>query len=206
RRVIGRRYSRQVSGSGGLYDFVESAAGRRIALVQAGLWILSYLLYLLYTTAQIVYDTLPVVLPGVRPYQPLLEIAIPAALAAVMIAGRRVTLLVAGLIAGGQLAIAAALGGLTVTNLNTPVSTFRASAPAGGLAAAPGRPALLYMGGSLPLFLGGGLARPARTIRRGLTAAYVATAVVIVAAVAPLAAEPAFTRVPIPGMTVAEGF
>ena len=204
--VIWLRYSRQVSGSGGLYDFVESAAGRRVALVQAGLWILSYLLYLLYTTAQIVYDTLPVVLPGVRPYQPLLEIAIPVALAAVMIAGRRATLLVAGLIAGGQLAIAAALGGLTMTNLNTPAGTFGASAPAGALATATGQTALLYICGSLPLFLGGELARPARTIRRGLTAAYLATAVVIVAAVAPLAAEPAFTRVPIPGVTVAEGF
>jgi hypothetical protein len=142
----------------------------------------------------------------VRPYQPLLEIAIPVVLAAVMIAGRRVTLLVAGLIAGGQLAIAAALGGLTVANLNTPVSSFGASAPAGALATATGQTALLYICGSLPLFLGGELARPARTIRRGLTAAYLATAVVIVAAVAPLAAEPAFTRVALPGMTVAEGF
>jgi len=146
------------------------------------------------------------VLPGVRRYQPVLQIAIPLALAAVMIAGRRVTLLVTGLIAGGQLAIAAALGGLTMTHLNTPVSTFGASAPAGALATATGQTALLYICGSLPLFLGGEVARPARTIRRGLTAAYLATAVVIVAAVAPLAAEPAFTRVPIPGMTVAEGF
>src|SRR5215468_1053956 len=144
--VLWLRYSRQVSGSGGLHDFVEAAAGRRV------------------------------------------------------------TLLVAGLIAGGQLAIAAALGGLTVTNLDTPISTFGASAPAGPLATATGQTALLYICGSLPLFLGGELTRPARTIRRGLTAASLATAVVIVAAVAPLAAEPAFTRVPIPGMTVAEGF
>jgi len=204
--AIWLRYSRQVSGSGGLHDFVEAAAGRRIALLQAGLWILSYLLYLLYTTAQIVYDTLPVVLPGVRRYQPLLQIAIPLALAAVMIAGRRVTLLVAGLIAGGQLAIAAALGGLTMTNLNTPVSTFGASAPAGALATATGQTALLYICGSLPLFLGGELTRPARTIRRGLTAASLVTAALIAAAVAPLAADPAITRAPIPGMAVAERF
>jgi hypothetical protein len=62
-----------------LYSFVEAAAGRRVALVQAGLWIVSYLLY---TTDQIVYDTLPAVLPGERSYQPLLEIAIPVTLAA----------------------------------------------------------------------------------------------------------------------------
>jgi uncharacterized membrane protein YkvI len=56
------------------------------------------------------------------------------------------------------------------------------------------------------LFLGGELARPARTIRRGLTAAWLVTAVLVVAAVAPLAAAPAFTRAPIPGMAVAERF
>ena len=59
--AIWLRYARQVNGPGGLYSFVEAAAGRRVALVQAGLWIVSYLLYLLYTTAQIVYDTLPAV-------------------------------------------------------------------------------------------------------------------------------------------------
>ena len=203
--AIWLRYARQVNGAGGLYAFVEAAAGRRVALVQAGLWIVSYLLYLLYTTTQVVYDTLPAVLPGERRYQPVLEIAIPVALAGVMIAGRRITLLVTGLVAAGQLAIAA-LGGVTLTHLATPVSSFGASAPAGALATATGQTALLYICGSLPLFLGGELARPARTIRRGLTATYLVTAAVIIAAVAPLAADPAITRAPIPGMAVAERF
>jgi amino acid transporter len=204
--AIWLRYARQVSGPGGLYSFVEAAAGRRIALVQAGLWIVSYLLYLMYTSAQIVYDTLPAVLPGERAWQPALEIAIPVALAAVMIAGRRVTLIVTGALAAGQLAIAAGLGGVTLTHLATPAASFGASAPAGALATATGQTALLYICGSLPLFLGGELAHPARTIRRGLTAAYLVTAVVIVAAVAPLAADPAAARAPIPGMAVAEQF
>jgi amino acid transporter len=204
--AIWLRYARQVNGSGGLYSFVEAAAGRPVALVQAGLWIVSYLLYLLYTTAQIVYDTLPAVLPGERRYQPLLEIAIPVALAGVMIAGRRVTLLVTGLLAIGQLAIAVALDGVTLTHLTTPVTSFGASAPAGALATATGQTALLYICGSLPLFLGGELARPARTIRRGLIGTYLVTAAVIVAAVAPLAADPAITLAPIPGMSVAARF
>ena len=54
--AIWLRYARQVNDSGGLYSFVEAAVGRPVALVQAGLWIVSYLLYLLYTTAQIVYS------------------------------------------------------------------------------------------------------------------------------------------------------
>jgi amino acid transporter len=204
--AIWLRYARHINSSGGLYSFVEAAAGRRVALVQAGFWIVSYLLYLLYTTTQIVYDTLPAVLPGERRYQPLLEIAIPVALAGVMIAGRRATLLVTGALAAGQLAIAVALDGVTVTHLTTPVTSFGPSAPAGSLAIAGGQTALLYICGSLPLFLGGELARPARTVRRTLIATYLVTAAVIVAAVAPLAIDPAITRAPIPGMSVAGRF
>jgi len=204
--TIWLRYARQVNGSGGLYSFTEAAAGRQVALVQAGLWILSYLLYVLYTAAQIVYDTLPAIFPGIHGYQPLLEIAIPVLLAGVMIAGRGVALLVIGLIAAGQLAIAAALGGLTLANISAPASTFGPSAPAGALAIATGQTALLYICGSLPVFLGGEIAHPARTMRRGLIAAFLVTAAVITAAVAPLAANPGLTLFPIPGMTVAQRF
>ena len=204
--TIWLRYARHISSSGGLYSFVEAAAGRRVALVQAGFWIVSYLLYLLYTTTQIVYDTLPAVLPGERRYQPLLEIAIPVALAGVMIAGRRTALLVTGALAAGQLAIAGALDGVTVTHLATPVSSFGASAPAGSLAIASGQTALLYICGSLPLFLGGELARPARTVPRTLIGVYLVTAVVILVAVAPLAIDPAIARAPIPGMSLAGQF
>ena len=197
--AIWLRYARQIGSSGGLYSFVEAAAGHRVALVQAGFWIVSYLLYLLYTTTQIVYDTLPAVLPGERRYQPLLEIAIPVALAGVMIAGRRATLLVTGALAAGQLAIAGALGGVTMAHLTTPASSFGPSAPAGSLAIASGQTALLYICGSLPLFLGGELARPARTVRRNLIATYLVTAAVIIAAVAPLAADRRSPGPPSPG-------
>src|ERR1700722_17160770 len=208
--VIWFGYARHVSSSGGLYSFTEAAAGRRGALAQAALWALSYLLYLVYTTAQIVYDTLPAVLPGEVRYQSLLEVVIPVALAGVMIAGRGVALLVIGLIAAGQLALAVALAGVTVANVSAPASTFGASAPAGSLAIASGQTALLYICGSLPFFmggeLGGDLSRAFRVTRRGLLGAYLATAVVIVAAVAPLAADPALAQGDIPGMTVAERF
>ena len=103
-------YARHVSSSRGLYSSTEAAAGRRVALVQAGLWALSYLLYIVYTMAQIVYDTLPAVLPSEPRYQTLLEIVIPVVLAGVMIADRRTALLVIGLLAAGQLALAAAAG------------------------------------------------------------------------------------------------
>jgi amino acid transporter len=203
-------YARHISSSGGLYSFTEAAAGRRVALVQAGLWAFSYVLYLVYTTAQIVYDTLPAVLPGEVRYQTLLEVVIPVVLAGVMIAGRRFALLVIGLLAVGQLALAATLSGVTLANVATPASSFGGSAPAGSTAIASAQTALLYICGSLPLFLGGelggNLRQAFRITRRGLLGAYLVTAVVIIAAVAPLAADPALTHSSIPGMAVAERF
>ena len=203
--AIWLRYSSHIADAGGLYAFVAAAAGRRLALVQAGLWIASYLLYLLYTTATIVYDTLPAVLPGVRPYQPALEIAIPVGLAMVMLAGRAVTLAVTGVLATGQMALVGVLAALAAGH-HAPGASFGAGAPAGAFATASAQTALLYICGSLPLFLGGELARPTRTIRRGVIAGYLLVAAGVIATVFPLAAEPEFARAPIPGMALAEAY
>jgi amino acid transporter len=203
--IIWVRFARQISSSGGLYSFVEAAAGRRAARLQAGLWIASYLLYLLYTTASIVYDTLPAVLPGIHPYQPALEIAIPLALAGIMLAGRTVALATIGTLAVGQLTLLGVLAELTTTH-DAPISSFQLGAPSGSLATATGQTALLYVCGSLPLFLGGEVARPARTVPRGLVAGALLVAAGVVVAVFPLAANPAFARAPIPGMSIAEQF
>ncbi len=199
------RYSRQITSSGGLFSFVEAAAGRRVALVQAGLWIASYALYLVYTTVAIVYDTLPTVLPWIRPYRPVLEIAIPVVIAAVLLAGRTLTLLVLGTLAVGQLALVGALAAVSIGH-GADLSAFGAHASAGDLGTATGQISLLYVCGSLPLFLGGELARPVRTVRRGLVGGYALVAAGVVAAVFPYAANPAFTRAPIPGMSVAQVF
>ncbi len=204
--AIWLRYSRHVHGSGGLYTFVEAAAGRRVALVQAAIWAFSYLLYVIYTTVQIVYDLLPAVLPGERRYQTLLALLIPVAVAAVMIAGRAVTMIVLGVMAAGQLALAGVLDGVTLAHVTAPVSTFGGGAPAGSLAKAGAQTSLLYICAGLPLFLGGELATPVRTIRRGLLGAYLATGVVVLLAVAPLAAAPGLTRTEVPGFTLIEQY
>jgi hypothetical protein len=62
--------------------------------------------------------------------------------------------------------------------------------------------ALLFVCGSLPLFLGGEVERPHRTIRRVLPSVFVLTAVIVVIAVLPMAVDPAFTRAAIPGMSL----
>jgi len=204
--AIWLRYSRHINSAGGLYAFVEAAAGRRVALAQAAIWAFSYGLYIVYTTVQIVYDLLPEVIPGVRPYQTALALLIPVAIAAVMIAGRAATLIVLGVMAAGQLVLAGILDGVTLANISTPASSFGAGAPAGALAKASAQTSLLYICGSLPVFLGGELAAPARTIRRGLTGAFLVTGTVIVLAVAPLAAAPGLLHTEIPGVSVVEQF
>ncbi len=85
--------------------------------MQAGVWVLSYLLYLIYTTLQIVYDLLPGIVPGERRYQTALALLIPVALAGVMIAGRGAALLVLGVIAAGQVALAGVLDGVAIGHL-----------------------------------------------------------------------------------------
>lgn len=203
--LVWLHYSRHVAGAGGLYGFVEAAAGRRTALLQAWLWVASYVMYLVGTTASIVYDTLPIVLPGVRPYQPLIEVALPVALAGVMLAGRTVTLAVTGVLAGAQMLLVGVLAALTLGHGGTAAS-LGSPAPVGAVGTATAQTALLYVCGSLPLFLGGEIARPTRTMPRTLLVGYLLVAAGVVATVAPLAANPAFTRAPIPGMAVARVF
>ena len=135
-----------------------------------------------------------------------LALLIPVALAGVMIAGRGAALLVLGVIAAGQVALAGVLDGVAIGHLSTPLSTFAAGAPSGSLAKASAQSSLLYICGSLPLFLGGELATPAKTIRRGLIAAYGLAALVVLLAVAPLAAAPGLTRTAIPGVSLAQEF
>jgi hypothetical protein len=204
--AIWLRYSRHVASSGGLYAFVEAAAGRQVAVAQAAIWIVSYLLYLVYTTVQIVYDVLPSVVPGERSYQTLLALAIPVAIAAVMIAGRAAALIVLGLVAAGQVALGGILDGVTLAHISTPASTFGTGAAASSFTKAGAQTSLLYICGSLPLFLGGELASPKRTIRRGLTGAYALTAAIVVLAVAPFAAAPGLANTDLPGVSIAQQF
>lgn len=204
--AIWLRYSRYVHSAGGLYAFVRAAAGREVALIQAGIWIVSYALYLVYTTVQIVYDVLPEVLPAERHLQTVLALLIPLALAALMVAGRGPALIVMCLVGVGQLALAGVLDGVTLAHLPLAGRSFGLSAPRGAVAGAGAQTSLLYICGSLPLFLGGEIARPVRTIRRGLTGSYLATVLVIVLAVAPLVAAPALLHAPFPGLSVARRF
>ena len=89
------RYSERIVSAGGLYSFVEAAAGRRVALAQGAVWTVSYGLYLPYTVTYVVYDLLPVVFPAEARHQRLLEVTVPLVLSAVAVMRVRAMLMVA---------------------------------------------------------------------------------------------------------------
>lgn len=198
------RYARHVAGAGGLAAFVERAAGRRVAVVQAAVWTVSYALYLCYTAAYVVYDVLPPVVPGVAPYRALVEVLLPIVVAAIVLAPRSVALSVLVVLAVGQVGLA---GWLAVLGVGAGTATaFAPAPPTGTLALASGNLGLLYVCGSLSVFLSGEVRTPGRTVRRGLSLAYGSVAVLVTLAVLPLARTPAAARVEIPGMLLASAY
>jgi hypothetical protein len=83
------RFSGEIASSGGLYTFVERAAGRRVALAHGAAWILSYFLYLPFTVTELVYDQIPESFPGIRPHQTAIEIAAPFVIVGAVILAER---------------------------------------------------------------------------------------------------------------------
>lgn len=200
--AIWLRYSRDIAGPGGLTAYVEAAAGRRVALVQAAVWTGSYLLYLLYTSAYVVYDLLPPAWPGVHRWRPLLAVLLPVAIAGAVLAGGRLALAVVGAVGVAQVAVVAFLDVVAVRHAPTAHAFHLAATNDTGHAA--GNVATLFVCGSLPLFLGGEVVAARRTFGRVLPPAFVVTAVGLLLAVYPLARDPAFAHAQVPGLSLVE--
>ena len=198
--VVWLRYARDISSSGGMTAFVEAAVGRPIALVQGALWVASYTLYLLYTSAYVVYDVLPAAWPGVHRWRPLLAGVLPAVAALSVVAGRRVALAVIGLLAVGQLGLLGLLDVVAVQHAPS-AAAFHVST-SGDTGRALGGIATLFVCGSLPLFLGGETRDGGRALRRVLPPAFLLTALGVLLAVYPLARDPAFAKADVPGLSL----
>src|SRR5205823_9949458 len=108
--LVWLRYSDEIASAGGLAAFVEAAVGRRLALTQAAIWAFSYFLYLPYTVTDLIYNDVTAVLPGVRPWRPLLEVAVPVGIVALVLAGLAPALWALAVSAVVQLALLLALG------------------------------------------------------------------------------------------------
>jgi hypothetical protein len=198
------RFSRDVVSPAGLAGFVEAAAGRKIALVQAAVWAFSYFLYLPYTVTDIVYEMLAGVFPGIEPWRPLLEVVIPIAIVGLLLLGTLPALRVLAVSAVLQLGILVVLGTAVMHHVGAPAASFT---HAHGLRPGAANVALLFVCGSLPLFLGAEVAGGSRTIRRALPIAGIVVAAYVLFAVFALSAvEPALRREELPGYAIAGAY
>lgn len=205
--IVWYRYSEQIASSGGLFAFVEAAAGSSIARVQAGFWIVSYFLYLVYTVPFIVYDLLPVAFPQATHYRLLLDVALMLVVIAVMLSPLIVTLSVTAAIAGFQLVVAVLLAALILAHLGLPPESFVGHGNLTEVLQGAGRTSTLYVCASLPLFLGGEVRGGGRAVRQGIVWAFGAVALLSLIAVFPLAnARAAVVNASIPGVSLAQAF
>lgn len=202
--AIWYQYSGRIASAGGLYAFVEAAVGRRLALVQAAFWIVSYFLYLVYTVPYIVYDLLPAVFPQLNPYRLPLDIGIALLIAIVMLSPLIAGLAVVAVVAVVQVLIAAALVVVTIASLGAPVTSFVGHGNFGAILVAAGRTSSLYICASLPLFLAGEVRGGSHTVQRALAWTFPAVGALAVIGAFPLAmASQAVVGADIPGVALA---
>jgi hypothetical protein len=197
-------YSRRVVSPGGLSAFVDAAAGRPAAVVQASIWALAYFLYLPYTVTFVVYDVLPAVFPGIHPYRAALELVLPAALVVVALSPVRPVVAALALLGAVQIGLLVALG---IVALSHTSGSFVGSPELDGTGRAAGAAALLFICASLPLYLGAEVRGGSRTVRYGLVTAVAVVGAALLVAAVPLAAVPDDLRdAAVPGAAIAQAY
>jgi hypothetical protein len=198
------RFSAEISSAGGLYAFVEAAAGRRVALLQGATWTLSYFLYLPYTVTELVYDQVPATYPGVRPYQKIAELAVPALLASALILRERLVFVIVAAAAVAQVVLLAVFAGVVAHHAGAHAGALRPHGAARPLAGGAANISLLFVCASLPLFLGGEVAGGGRALRRIIVVAVAVVAALTLAAAVPMASlGRGLAAAPLPGYGLA---
>jgi hypothetical protein len=205
--VVWLAFSERVASAGGLAAFVEAAAGKTVARAQALVWAVSYFLYLPYTVTFVVYDVLPVIFPGIRPYRASLELALPAGIYLFVLLPSLIVLGALSVAAIVQLVLVAVLGALTFGHAGAHASSFTAHPGAAATGRGVGGVALLFVCASLPLFFGGEVRGAGRTVRNGLVIAYTAVAATLLFATVPLSSVPSGLRdADLPGVAIAQAY
>jgi hypothetical protein len=194
-------YLRSEVGPGGLYAFVEAAAGRTIARVQAALWITSYFLYLVYTTTYIAYDILPPVFPRLMGYRPLLQVFTALVVIAIALLPIHHSLkLIAGLAAAELLLVVVVVAATLKSD-----AQFTSSASIGSTTNAAANVSVLFICAGLPIFLGGEVRGGGAAVRRGLWSGWMIAAVVAGVALIPMShLPPNILASAVPGSAVAK--
>jgi amino acid transporter len=201
--LVWLRYSEDIVSAGGIAAFVESAVGRPLALAQAAVWSFSYFLYLPYTVTDVVYEIVSDVFPGTQPWRPVFEVLLPLAIVGLVFAGARAAVGVLAVSAAIQVAVVLVLGLVILRHVGAPTHSFTSfHAPA-----SMGRIGLLFVCGSLPLFLGAEVAGGGRTLRRSIAGAWALVAAYAVFAAFGLAAVPGSLRSDdLPGVAIAQAY
>jgi amino acid transporter len=203
--MIWGRFSADIASAGGLYAFTEAALGRRAALVQGSLWVISYILYLAFTFTQIAYDLLPVPFPGIGGWKDAIEVALPAGLAIAIVAAERAVLWALAALVVAQVAGTVALAAAMLAHSPVPAGSFSVGSHPESVARGIANASLLFVCAGLPLFLGGEVAGGGRALRRVVAGAAAAVAVLLVATAFPLAhyAGTSLASLELPGQVVA---
>jgi amino acid transporter len=196
------RYASRVASAGGLYSFVQAAAGTWPARLHGAAWVVSYFLYLPSTMAYLLWDVLPVAFPGIGSAKTVLELVLPLAMVAGLVRWRTGMLSVVAGAAVAQVAVVGVLAGWEIDaapagasfGLHVPVATgaqFAASV------------SLLFVCGSLPLYFGAELRRATQVTSRALVISVgLGAACALVAAVS-LARFARALGAPVPGWQIA---
>jgi amino acid transporter len=201
------RYSEEIISAGGLAAFVEAAVGQRAALVQAAIWSFSYFLYLPYTVTDVVYEMLGDIFPGLHPWRPALQIGLPIAIVAFVLLRVTTVLRVLAVSAAIQLVLVLVFAFVMIQHVGAPTSSFTRVPSPDHLARGSANVALLFLCGSLPLFLGAEVVGGSRVVRRSLVTAGVVVAGYVVFAAFPLAAvDPRLSHADLPGYEIAGAY
>jgi hypothetical protein len=199
------RFSARIASSGGLYAFTRLAVGERVARVQGWTWVISYQLYLGFTVTEVVYDLLPQAFPGVDPWRKWLLVGVACGLAAALVLAERAMLWVMLGSVVAQVVVMVVLASAVLSGHGWSWSSFSVGAHSGSVTRGIANASLLFVCGSLPLFLGGEVAGGGRELRRIVAGSAAAVAVLLVLTAAPLAvyAGSDLAGLELPGHTVA---
>jgi hypothetical protein len=200
-------FSRRIVTAGGLTAFVEAGAGRRVAYAQAGIWAVSYALYLPFTVTDVVYEHLPAALPGLADYRTELQLALPVAICGLVLL--RVTVAAALLLVSAiaQLLLLLALGVVELVNAPQPAHSLAPHVGAGTLIDGGLALSLLFVCASLPLFFGADIGGRSRTMRAAILLAFgVVSAYLLVVAIPFAQMPPELRGAEIPGMAIADAY
>ena len=199
-------YLRRSATDGGLFTFTEIAAGRSVALVQGWVWLVSYVLYLVYTVTQVVYDLLAPSFPALTRHRGQLLVLLPLLMVAGLLLAERLMFVLLAISAVAQIALLAILTWVVWRGAGVHFSSFAPHGHTGSLARGVANTALLFTCSSLPLFLAGSVVGGAVTARKTLIGSVAGVAILAAAAAFSLSALAAtqLASLEFPGRTVAE--